>query len=209
MLQCSTKRQPRPNYETEEIDFIMEKLGSIPIPILINQFQSCKDFPRRTTDALIKKLYQLKKEHNIVEIIEDYLSVIQVAETLGVTKGVVDHWLSWHKLPFRRVSKGIKKHIKKTDLVKFALAKPHLFRSLNPHALFWLLENKRQVRQIRSLPPHSSARCGKRRTVRRVSDGAIFPSIRKAAECSFLHPSTISEAIAEGKPCGGSLWEVI
>ena len=27
----STKRQPRPNYEAEEIDFIMEKLGSIPI----------------------------------------------------------------------------------------------------------------------------------------------------------------------------------
>ena len=209
MLQCSTKaRQPRPHYGAEEVDFIMENLGSIPISVLITQFQSNKNFPQRTTKALRKKLCELKEQHNITEIIEDYLSVKQVAEALGIKWGNVNHWLSCHKLPFRRVSK-VKRHIKKEALKQFALAKPHLFRSLDPHALFWLLENKRQVRQIRSLPPHSSARCGKRRTVRRVSDGAIFPSIRKAAECSFLCPSTISQAISRGKSYGGSFWEVI
>lgn len=195
-------------YTPAEIEFIEERAGTMPTSALIRSFQhrfSKPPYHKRTKAGLGRKITEIAGKIGNEKSYEDYFSPNYLADLFGVCHKTVGNWIK-AGLPAKKIAGNTRKRtVRAEDLKQFVLKKPELFRDANKDILYWLLEDRKLVEQIRSTAP----RPNRPKRVKRLSDGAVFPSISAASKVCFLDRRKL-KAIAESRQFAlGSLWQLV
>lgn len=135
---------------------------------------------------------------------EDGWGMATLAKLLNISYDRVQLWAK-RGLKSKKVATNIRSIFQK-DLKAFAQAHPERMRGIEFDRLSYAIDDDILARQIVNLkPPTRGYPC----KIQRLDTLEIYPSKKAAAHACFLHPSSISIAIALDRPAGEIRFRVL
>lgn len=210
---CSAKlsmaKKGKAAWSNEEIEYLVDNLGSKPFPILIKSFKkwaSKQGYLERTTTAIEVQIHRMTSNSPLSrKCTEDNFTVYELARGLGVPMDRVRIFVRNGKLKPRKVARN-QNAVKRKDAIALVLNNPSHFANCDRDNLFWLLEDEKLVEKVKSVEPSTR---GFKRAVRCYApDGIrVYSGVKEAARANFISHHCISEAIARNGKSAGMKWE--
>lgn len=210
---CSAKlsmqRKGKAAWSQEEIEFLIQNLGSHPFPKLVRMFERWakkNGYQKRTATAIGVKIHRLTIRSPLSrKCTEDNFTVYELARSLGVKMEKVRRFVRKGKLKPEKVAKN-QSAISRKTAIDLVLNNPQYFAECDRDNLFWLLEDDRLVAQVKSATPSTR---GFSKPVRCYSPEGVkvYSGVKEAARANYVTHSSIGKAIARKGKSAGMVWE--
>jgi hypothetical protein len=186
---------PGYHWQPEEIEFVRELAGEVPMNVLTHQFNSWAEDrgrPIRSRGAIQRQIW--KRCGNISSIPEgEWLTTHDIGRAVDRCQEAVLRWAKLGHIHRQHVRKeGYGWFISRRGLRQIARSRPQLFQHLNRERLYSLLEDLEVVEHV------LTADCRKLRRfapVRCIETGETYRSIRAAANSLGCRPNTVAMAL--------------
>lgn len=199
----------RKAWRTEETQYLIDIGGRYPLEKIVRRMQNFNKkhgWAARSPTAVQIKLRRLGISR---KCIYDNFNRFELARILDISPDRVRSWTRRFGLPFRKG--GALTSISISSFRLWAYAHPELLTGIEAERLDWLMNDLDFCLEV-ALPPIQKTPKRKKFvpiTVKRKDTGAVYPSLRDAAEAAYVHRSSLGKAIAQGRQCAGIEWEIV
>jgi len=193
-------------WSDEENEYLTERSGSIPHPLLIRNFVAHgknKGWPTRTKTAIEVKLKRLQRAENLQrKCTLNNWTIRELARCLDISHTRVRSWCRIGGLPSKKISHN-QNAVSRVDLKRWLMEHPCKGADIKRYLLEAVLDDKNAVDFILSHEPDAR---GYSRPVICLDNGMRFNSAKAASRASYASPGCVAKACRTGGKAAGKRW---
>jgi hypothetical protein len=193
-----------PRWQPDELERLEDLAGDMPFELLCrsyNGWAAQAGRPLRSRSAID---HILKRRGISRWVIGDFVTTGTIHRILGLDQMTPRRWIESGWITSRQAGPGRWHYVRRADLVKLAMERPHVFGGASRAQIVQLLEDERLADRIAARFPRRWAHA---RPVRMVSTGRRYPSLHAAAADHAVSHQAIRRALRTGGTCAGSQWK--
>ena len=193
-------------WSEEEADYLRERSGSVPFPLLIRNFVAHgknKGWPSRTKVAIEVKLKRLHRVENLQrKCTLDNWTMRELARCLGISHDRVRSWCRTGGLPCKKIARN-QSAIRRVDLKRWLMEHPEKAADVERYLLEAVLDDNQVADFVLSHEPDTR---GYSRPVICLDTGLRFSSAKAASRASYASPGCVAKACRTGGRAAGKRW---
>jgi hypothetical protein len=199
-------------WSPEEVAKVEELAENVPHMQIVRRYNNWADkngYPSRTFAAIVR-ICVLQGVSTIPS--GDYVTTGYIADVLGISVRGPQQWLARGVVAFTRGHPTGPRYVRRVDLRRLAMERPHLFAGVSAERLAALIEDAELAQQVAAAYPVRRvirASIRPRRKVRCIELNRTFNGIGEAARAVYVTHQTLTKALKRGWRAGGYRWEVV
>ena len=187
----------RGGWSRDDLRQLVELAGEMPAQMVRAEFNRWAAEHGRPERSMMAIRHQARNLGISLVADGEWVQIRYAAEMLDRSVNCLQLWVRSGRVNARR---GV---IERASLRRLARREPRLFFGCPPQGLMDLLEDRRLVTWLQRQQPADGRLARHAQPVIRLDTGERFTSIGHAAKATFIHRSTIAQALRAGRqPCG-------